>query len=447
MMNTQHALIVGGSMAGLLAARVLANRFSRVTLVERDIFPDGPQQRKGLPQARHVHVLLWRGQQVLEGLFPGFQNDLSQGGAPSVDWINDAGWFTFGKWAPRFQSKYISHPCSRDLLEWQVRQRVAELSQVQFCTENEVIGLLVNSDGQRVTGVRIRQRGLPDQEEQILAADLVVDASGRDSNTPQWLEANGFEGPEETIVNSFLGYASRVYRQPDHKNGWKSLLVRGTPPENKRGGVINPIENGRWMVTLAGAGKDYPPTDEAGFLAYAQSLPVPDLYHAIKDAEPLSTISGYRKTENRWRHYEGMARWPDNFIVLGDAACGFNPVYGQGMTAAALYAEELSRSLGSLRNGSIPTGWTKQIQARFARAVSGAWLLAIGDDYRYPETEGRRTDWLTRLTQGYMDRVLHLANDDRQVFETFFSVIHLLNPASSFFNPAIMLKVLRKSIV
>jgi 2-polyprenyl-6-methoxyphenol hydroxylase-like FAD-dependent oxidoreductase len=441
-----HAVVIGGSMAGLLAARVLADHFERVTIVDRDHFPTDPGPRKGLPQARHVHVLLWRGQLCMEKLFPGLQSELGQAGAPQVDWIGDARWFSFGGWAPRFPSGYVSHPCSRDLLEWSIRRRLAACPQVEWLEGCDAVDLLADSAASHVTGVRLRRRNQPEPNSQDLPADLVVDTSGRESHAVRWLGALGYAPPPETIVNPFLGYATRVYQRPPNSTDWKSLLVRGTPPTNKRGGVINAIEGDRWMVTLAGAGRDYPPTDEAGFLEFARSLPVPTLYDAIQSAQPLTSISGYRKTENRWRHFERVARWPENLLVLGDAACAFNPVYGQGMTVAALSALALDDCLRTAQPSTNLEGLAKQVQKKLAGVIAGPWLLATGDDYRYLETEGGRRDAMTRLTHRYMDHVMAIANEDSHVFTTFFEVIQLLKPATALFQPAIMAQVLKRLI-
>ncbi len=438
-----HAVVIGGSMAGLLAARVLADHYPRVTVVDRDRFPQGPEPRKGLPQARHVHVLLYHGQECLEAMFPGLQQELEQNGAPHVDWLQDARWFSFGGWAPRVTSSYISHPCSRDLLEWIIRRRLAALSRVSFVEEQEVIDLIANPDHTRIEGLILRSRAHPEQTSR-LAADLLVDASGRDSRTPRWLAELGYPPPAETLVNSFLGYATRIYRKPAVDLPWKSLLVRGTPPEEKRGGVINPIEGERWMVTLAGAGRDYPPTDEAGFLEFARSLPEPILFEAIRDAEALSGVVGYRKTENRWHHFEQMKSWPANWIVLGDAVCAFNPVYGQGMTAAAMGALLLDKRLRAAAPGGPGGGFAHRFQVELAKIIQGPWLMATGDDYRYRETEGGSRGAVTRILHSYMDDVIALANHDADVFRQFFEVFQLLSPVSSMFHPRIWWKLLTK---
>jgi flavin-dependent dehydrogenase len=196
-----------------------------------------------------------------------------------------------------------------------------------------------------VAGAKVRSRGGRSTDEKI-PADLIVDASGRNSNTWRWLEDLGYEPPEETVVDAHLGYASRIYeRSEDSARDWEALLVQATPPEVTRGGVLYPIEGERWIAGLTGVGEDYPPTGEEGFMEFARSLRTPMLYEVKKDAKPLSPIYSYRATRNRKRHYEKLSSQPHNLLVTGDAACAFNPIYGQGMTTAAIGDETLEEAL------------------------------------------------------------------------------------------------------
>jgi len=439
----KHAVVIGGSMAGLLAARVLADHFERVTILERDRFPSRPRPRKGVPQARHVHILLWRGQQQLEKLFPGLQHDLEGAGAPCVDWLEDLSAYIFTGLMPRFTSGYQSHPCSRDLLEWAVRRRVSWLPNLEFIEEADAGDLIADAAHSRIMGVRYSHRDLPGSAADELRADLVVDASGKESRAAQWLQSLGYPAPSETRINSFLGYATRVYQSPVDWSGWRSHLVRGLPPGDKRGGMIYAIEDGRWFVTLAGAGRDYPPSDEAGFLDFARSLAVPTLFEALRDAQPISPVYGYRKTENRWRHFERLPRWPDNFVVTGDAVCAFNPVYGQGMTVAALGARLLDETLRGIRADGSSSRLGIDFQGRLAREIKTPWLLATGDDYRYAETEGGRRIPLTRWMHAYVDRVVYAALSDPATYRTFFEVTHLIKPVSALFAPRILARALK----
>ncbi|HET9530109.1 MAG TPA: 2-polyprenyl-6-methoxyphenol hydroxylase-like oxidoreductase, partial [Blastocatellia bacterium] len=385
-----HAVVIGGSLAGLLAARVLADHFDRVTVIERDQLPLEPASRKGVPQARHLHVLLARGRLILEEMFPGIMQELAEASAPMADMAADVKWLTPAGWGVRFKSNIGILPTSRDLLEFRVRRRVSAIPGIYFIDECDVTGLTSNAARDRITGLRLNLRTRPHWDTERfnnLQADLVVDAGGRGSKTPKWLEELGYAPPEETVINAFLGYASRIYRQPESRRDWQGLYVQAAPPAHTRGGVLFPIEGNRWLLTIVGLGRDYPPTDEAGFLEFARSMRTPIIYDAIKDAEPLSDIYTYRATENRVRHYEHLTRRPEGLIVMGDAACAFNPVYGQGMTTAALGAETLRECIEHqrARHAGDLTGIEARFQKRLAKANSAAWMLATGEDLRVPQ--------------------------------------------------------------
>jgi 2-polyprenyl-6-methoxyphenol hydroxylase-like FAD-dependent oxidoreductase len=437
-----HAIVIGGGMAGFLSAHVLTRHFERVSLIERDHYPQEPTFRAGAPQGRHVHIMLVRGQQILETLFPSIKDKLVAQGAIEGDFVADYIYSFPSGQPPRVASRLKGYACSRPLLEWQVRQEVMVRERVHVIDRHETVNLLVSSDGKTVTGLQMRERNgeaLAGREIINLTADLVVDASGRDSQVSRWLESLGYTAPPETTINPFFGYSSRHYAPPaDRERTWKGLVVQADPPKNLRGGVIWPNEDGNWIVVLGGTGKDYPPTDEDGFLAFAKSIPDPVFYEAIKDAQPLSPISGYRRTENRLRHFERLARLPEGFVVLGDAACAFNPVYGQGMTVAAMGAVELDKSLRQQGLAGLP----RHFQRRLARINSTPWQLATASDYKVPAFEGTKPNWTTKLTHRYFDGMIALLPTTPSVSKTFGEVLHMMEPPTALFRPAIVARVL-----
>jgi len=275
----------------------------------------------------------------------------------------------------------------------------------------------------------------------------VVDASGRPSRAPRWLKDLGYEPPQESVIDAHLGYTSRLYRIPKgFEPGWKGAYVQLAPPEHTRGGALLPIEGGRWMVTLAGTGGDYPPTDERGFLGFARSLRTPILYDALKGAEPLSQISGYRATENRIRRYEELSRQPHNFVVAGDALCTFNPVYGQGMTVAALGAEVLEACLEERRDGDL-VGLSNRFQRKVAKVNGPAWAMATAQDLRVPGVIGGSPGLVERLMGRYMDVAVELSTESERVRLTLLEAMNMLKPPSALFVPAVALKVLRGALV
>ncbi len=437
-----HAVVVGGSMAGMLAARVLSDHFSRVTLLERDLFPDKPGPRKGLPQSHHLHILLMRGQVILEHFFPGLMDELEQAGMHRLDHGWDIPWLTPAGWGVPVRSGISLVIGTRDLLDWIIRRRVRALDQVRLLDGVETTGLLPTSDGHGVRGVRIHSRRPGGGGEEDLAADLVVDVAGRGSHLKQWLVTLGFPMPADTVINAHLGYASRLYRKPPRVAAdWHGLIIQGHPPEHKRGGIISPMEDNRWLVTMAGGGGDYPPTEEAAYLEFARSLRTPLLYEAIKDAEPLSPIIGYRGTENRRHHYAELRRWPAHLMVMGDAVCAFNPVYGQGMTSASLAARALDRNLYH-EGVATPSEQCRRFQRALARAIEVPWLLSTGSDCHYPDMEGPRPGPASKLAQWYVDRAVDLSTRSTTVRKRLLEVFHLLRSPSSLFAPPIATRIL-----
>ncbi len=451
--NHHHAIVIGGSMAGLITSRILLNHFDQVTLVERDRFPYKPQQRHGVPQASHVHVLLTQGQRIFEQLFPGFIAELVAAGCPTVNWTQHFPWYSMEGWQPRFSSDLITYTCSRNFLEWVVRRRVASSEPLNIVDNCRALELLTNSDQSRITGVKLHDQDSSHPQE--LSPDLVVDASGRNSLTPKWLTQLGYQSPQETVVNSFLGYGSRWYEiPPEFEADWKGLLIDGKPPKMTRSGVLYPVEGNRWVVTLVGVGRDYPPTDEAEFIEFARSLRHPILYETLKQAKPLSPIYSYRRTENRLRHYEKLSKLPEGLVAVGDAVCAFNPVYGQGMTTATLGALTLDNCLQRQPNlKGLPRRFYKQL----SQMIQNPWLMATGEDFRWETTEGGKPDLKTQLTKSqqllelasrrtvthkYMDKILQLTVKHPDLYQTFVESVHMVKPPSALFHPKYILRVL-----
>ena len=444
-----RAIVVGGSITGLLATRALTEHFSDVTLIERDRFPDGPDFRKGLPQMRHVHVLLKQGERVMAHYFPELLDELIAGGAHLIDMGGDLRWFNFGNWKTRFQSGVDFFCQSRGFLEWKIRQRVASLEGVRMLDACDVTGYTLDATG-RISGVNIhRPEGTQNHTDDHIDADLVVDASGRGSRTPQWLDQLGFGKPTETEVKVDVGYASCFYRRPEKAPGdWTGLMIYPKPP-GTRLGVLFPVEDNRWMVTLVGWFGDHPPIDERGFLEFAASLPVSDLHDAIKDAELVSPIASHRFPSNRRRHYERMRHFPDGLVVLGDALCSFNPIYGQGMTTGALGVRLLDDALREHRRrdgtGNL-AGFSQTFQRKIAKVIDSPWLLTTTEDFRNPSTEGRRAWWTAALCW-YTARIHRLTWSDRFTARRFLEVMHLTERPTALFHPYIVFRALTEGLL
>ena len=439
----RHAVVLGGSLAGLLTARILSDHFEHVTLIERDAYLDTTETRRGTPQANHVHGLLARGREIIEELFPGLQDELVAAGAPLLDIANEFAWFTPKGWGVRFQSDLMVLAFTRPLLDLHVRRRLATKPKVRILDNTDVVRLLPDSTGNQIAGVLICPR-VSEADRRVateLRADLVVDTTGRASRAPRWLEDIGYEAPEEIVIDAHLAYASRLYRIPENFHpGWQCAYVQAAPPKHKRGGLLFKVEDNRWLLTLIGRAGDQPPSDEAGFMEFARSLQVPIIYDAISVAEPVSPIKTHRATQNRLRRYERAKAMPDNFLLLGDSVCAFNPVYGQGMTTAALGVMELNKCL-SERNGNF-AGLSRHFQKRLAKINEAPWLLATGEDYRYPETVGGSPSLMTRFMHRYMDQVVLLATPSVAVRKVLLKAFNMLTRPTALFHPRVLFRVL-----
>ncbi|MBW7883725.1 MAG: FAD-dependent monooxygenase [Caldilineaceae bacterium] len=432
----RHAIIIGGSMAGLLTARVLSEHFARVTILERDPVDDVPEARKGQPQTRHLHALLARGLEIMTRYFPDLPEALAANGAIVGDLGDLVRWYTFGGYRLQRKTGLVGASMSRPLLEWLVRQRVLALPAVRLIDNCRVEGLVFDASQQRVAGLQIERR---DQEQglETMEADLVVDASGRGT-----LEAAGFGRPLESTVKVGVGYATRLYRRkPSNVEETEFFIVTGEPPHDKRSGLIFPIEGDRWICTLAGLAGDHPALDEEGFMAFARSLAAPDIYNQLVKLEPVSDIVGHKLPSSLRRHYEKMRTFPKGYLVLGDAICSFNPIYGQGMTSAAMQAEALDTLLRE-RPSTAMDGLAKEFFQRAARIVDIPWQLAVGADFQYPETEGKKAMG-TDLINAYVTKVHRATQHDPVVYQEFLKVMNLIQPPASLFHPRIVGRVLR----
>ncbi len=438
----RHALVIGGSMSGLLAARVLSDYFEQVTIVDRDLFPTVPDHRKGVPQSHHAHALLASGQYIISQLFPGILDDLRADGALSVSDVVPIAFVSPAGKLPALKQPGEFLAFSRYLLEWHVRDRLSRRPGISIISNTEVTGLQSTPDRTSVTGVQTRERGQLGHTA-VLSADLVVDASGRYSQAPRWLVELAYEAPPEEKINSGLGYVSRFYARPEHfPNEWQGIIINGRPPHNARAGLILPIDHGRWHVTLGGFAGHFPPTDEEGFLQWASDLPDPSIYEALRVARPLTPIRGYGTPENRLRHFERLQRWPAGLIITGDAVCAFNPIYGQGMTVSAMDALTLNRCLQEQQR-SAKQNFEQRFQQQLSKTVASAWLISTSEDLRWPGValQGAHPAPGLGLLHRYMDLVLYSAVEDIQITQEYLGVLAMVNAPLSLARPQMLARV------
>ena len=434
----RHAVVIGASMGGLAAARVLAEFYCQVTLIERDTLSDRAGQRKGVPHGRHAHGLLARGLAALEGWFPGVTGELVAKGALTGDLLAHSVWFNHGVALARCDSGLTGLLLSRPLLEGHVRRRLLKLPNVQIFDRCQAEPVFDRRRG-AVTGVEIR-RPQPGARE-ILPADLIVDATGRNSRSPAWLEGWGFPPPQEEQVEVGITYTTRLYRRrPDHAAGNRVVVVRSQAP-HYRFGVALAQEFDSWIVTLGGYLGDAAPNDEAGFRAYTRSLPSPEIHAIVSTAEPLSPFRGFRFAASQRRRYERLDRFPPGYLVIGDALSSFNPAYGQGMTAALLEADALADCL--MAPGT--QGLARRFFARAARIIDRPWQIAVGGDLANPNVEAERP--LTgRLLNWYIGRLYRAGAGDPYLARRFIEVANLMAPPASLLAPATVLRTLRGNL-
>ena len=450
--GTGHAVVVGGSMAGLQAARALTGHFDRVTVVERDRLPDGAEPRRGVPQGRQIHALLARGLQGLETMFPGFGRELEGAGAVPMRLPGDVLILGRAGWVDRRAPGWVALSATRPLIEATVLRRLRALSGVTVLDGYEATGLRASDGGRQVRGVTLRRvhgsDGADSAEASLVVdADLVVDASGRGSRAPAWLAELGHGSPDAATVDAGMAYAGRLYRMPDDATtDWKGLMIFGDPVANPRTGYLFPVEGGRLMVGLMGAAGHHPPTDEEGFTAFMRGLRHPVLADTLASAEAVSDIRSHRGTSNRRRHFHRMKSWPERFVVLGDAACAFDPVYGQGMTSAVIAAEALDQCLRNQRR-SRPDGDLGGVARRFQRLLAHRtgepWRFSTSEDLRYPTTTGGRSGLMMRTQHRYLGRLEAATTYDPAVADVYIRALGMLERPTVLLRPRMVAAAVR----
>ncbi|OKI01319.1 hydroxylase [Streptomyces sp. CB02923] len=453
----------------MLAVTALLGYVDAVTVVERDRYPAGHTFRKGVPQARHLHVFLTGGQHALEELLPGTVQALTDAGAHTLHLPRDLVTRTAAGWQRRFdEGRHTCVSVTRPVIDGVVRDRAlraaaGSTTRLEVLEATEAVGL--TGDAGQVTGVRVRarggrgdgnrdgnsgepadrgtsdpaDRGTPHPAERIIPATLVVDASGRSSRTPQWYARLGRAAPQEETVDSGIAYATRIFR-PTGPAGAPDIGVNVPGwPGSPRGAVYVPVEDGNWLLTAAGIRGHHPPTDDQGFADFTATIGDPYIHGLLPHVEPVSPVHGFRDTSNRRRHYERPGAVPEGFIVLGDANCTFNPIYGQGMSVAALGARALRRTLES---GGLRPGFAGEAQRAVAHAADAAWIAAVGADRPYASGPQARAGLRERLTTWYVQRLTARAAFDPVVGAVFRDVFCLTAPPSRLTSPRLALRVL-----
>lgn len=430
----ERAVVIGGSMVGLAVARALSEHFREVVLIERDVFPrEVPDHRRGVPQSWHIHNLTLRGQRELEELFPGFLSAAVALGAMQIDHALDVAAYTSLGWEPQYESGFIALSATRILLEFAERQRFFALTHNATVLENtRALDLITEKRGDRLQAVGV----VTDHaERREIRADLVVDCAGRSAPWKTWFEHRSLPLPVETVVDSRCGYSSRFYRpHAPELFRWKAMVVGAVYPQQPRWGVIVPLEQNDWVVTLGGFNGQYPPSDEAGFLEFAKQLQTPLYMEALKRAEPLTPVRTFRRLEMRWNHFENYEQPVTRFLAVGDSAWAYNPLYGQGMSIGITCARILRDALRKDPDlASLPGRY-------YPKAKSFAWdpweatsLL----DMQWPGTVGKRP-WHAKFSIPVGEFIVQAGHHDRAVSRALLEGMHLLKQPLELITPRLL---------
>jgi 2-polyprenyl-6-methoxyphenol hydroxylase-like FAD-dependent oxidoreductase len=446
-----RAIVIGASMAGLLAARVLSERFAQVWVVERDELLEGPARRKGTPHAEHAHALLVRGRQIIEEFFPGFSAAVLARGGLSGDSGSSVHLFVGGRELARKPVGQGGVVCSRPLIEDEVRRRVRALANVSFMTRVDVVEPIYDAAQQRVTGIRVRVHdGGSTVEDGTLAADLVVDCTGRGSRTPQWLSSIGFNAPEEERVANGVGYATAYFeRKPSQfpECGEATVVISQATASRRFPAVMIAQEplpgdsRARWVVTFGGFTGEHPEATLQGLEQRAEQGAVGMIERVVTENAMLGPVVRFGFPHSQWRRYEKLQRFPERFLVLGDAIASFNPIYGQGMSVAACQAVALRDALSHGLDGV----YRPYFQAA-SKAIDTPWRLAVGADLSIPTVQGKRTR-TQRAINRYLGALFRAAEHDAVLTQAFKRVTNLMAPPATLFRPGIVARVVMGNLL
>lgn len=436
----RRAVVLGGSIAGLLAARVLSDHADEVVVVERDdvapagAFGGSTDARPGVPQGSQMHALLEAGRRRLENWFPDFAAELVADGATLADSGRQLHSYLQGRRRVLVDGvEMIS--ATRPFLEAHLRRRVLSLGNLRL-VNGRVRGLAFTGD--RVSGVRYGPEGAGNGE--VLESDLVVDATGRASRIGTWLQEGGWPEPPLRRMHVDLGYATALFRRPEGDHDTTLAQSLATFPDGRvRLSTLGRVEGDRWIVLVAGYADDRPGRSSEEFLLRCEQDPAAPFRQLAQDGELIGEPAGYRHPDNRRRDFHLLDRFPAGLVATGDCLASFNPIYGQGMSSATMHASCLAAHLESGQSVREPAwGYFKRTRA----VVDDAWQTSTLNDLKLPHVTGPRPRGFT-LASRLSDLVVQGSVTDPVVHRRFLDVMHMLTPAKSLMRPGTLLRATR----
>ncbi|WP_144548285.1 NAD(P)/FAD-dependent oxidoreductase [Bacillus sp. X1(2014)] len=444
MSRFERAIIIGGGISGKLAARVVSDFFKEVMIIERDQEPQGPFPRKGASQGEHLHALLQAGEHGLEAMFPGITKKFHSSGAVKINSTQGLAWFHHGVWKLRFNGEYTTTLQTRPHLEWHIDQYIKAIPNVTFLYNHTVENYIYQEEKNRIAGVDVIDSS---GSEKNLTANLVIDASGVSSLSSSWLNKRGISIPEQKVKIG-LSYISKSFQLPENgERDWEIKIVYPNPPHEKIGGTISKVEGNRYIVTLNGYHNEVNEKEvvksDNSFIDLTKKLPKLDIYHEIKDAVPLSGTSVYRVPHIVWRQFNRVKNLPDGLLLIGDTVCRIDPVFGQGMSIAVLEALKLKELLQNESHDLLKV--TNNFHKQEAKIIAPIWNMVITEDFRYPETIGKKPAGLS-IQQWYAKKIFLLSSENQEIYNSFIKVMNLIRPMTILMSPRIIKQVLKKTL-
>lgn len=423
-------------------AQALSTHFEKVIIIEKDKPAKADQPRQKVPQSYHLHFLLRGGEEAIEQLFPSFQDEIIQYGAIRSNFTQDCRFYQAGKLKQRHSGSLPFIQLTRPLLEWYIEQRVATNKRIETRYETYVHRLIYDEKINTVRGVEIRQS--IQGPTKYMEADLVIDSSGFGSRFKGWLPYQDMEVQTDE-VSTQLFYASRIYqlKSDAQKPDWNLLMSVPYLPNETKGVYIQYLGENHYFLTYSGYFNVSPPRTNDEFIQYADQLNIPDAADFLSIANPISEIYVYQLPSQIWHRVEKAPKFPENFLLVGDALCRFDPVYGQGMSIISKEAYILQNMLKKCDpNKPLPSGFSRKYQKEIAQVVKEAWNLSTSEVMRHPKVQGKRSWWLP-LRHWYSHQIYHASAQDPDLYDELVQVLNLLKPTYTLINPKALWKVFK----